>query len=361
MKFVLLAIMAMVALSVGCSALPVASPGTDPGTLASPVAVAPSTGTPQPVPTDTLLSTAELPTVPPPTGTRSPTKAPTRTATSTSVPSPTSAPAATTPASSSDPVLVGAGDMRNCNKGLQQTAALINSIPGTVIMLGDATVTGAPSEYPCYDKAWGQFKDRTLPVIGNHEYLTKGAAGYFDYFGAAAHGPQAYYSLNIGTWHIIVLNSNCSQVDGGCKVGSPQEQWLKADLAAHPKQCTLAMWHHPRFNSGKQGNTVALTPFLEDLQNAGIHLVLNGHEHNYERFARQNAQGVADPNGVREFVVGTGGALGGSWVATQPNSEVHEVNALGAIKLTLHATSYDWEFVPTGGTTFTDSGTESCF
>ncbi|MCL4487721.1 MAG: metallophosphoesterase [Chloroflexi bacterium] len=272
---------------------------------------------------------------------------------------PIATPGATHTPPAGDPVLVGAGDMRNCNTGLQETAALIKTIPGTVIMLGDSTATGAPSQYPCYDAAWGQFKNRTIPVIGNHEYLTSGASGYFAYFGAAAHGPGAYFSTDVGSWHIIILNSNCSQV-GGCQAGSAQEKWLRADLTAHQGQCTLALWHHPRFNSGKQGDTIAVTPFWQDLYNAGVHLVLNGHEHNYERFARQNPNGVADPKGIREFIVGTGGAGGGSWVAAQPNSEVHAVSVFGAIKLTLHASSYDWQFIPVPGMSFTDSGSESC-
>ncbi len=329
--------------------------------------LAPSaTPTNPPSPSDTPLATvAVAPTssaTPPPSPTQVP---PTRTHTVTpttapTIPAntPTSLPVSTAP-SAPDAVLVGAGDMRQCNQGLQQVAALINAIPGTVMMLGDATNTGAPSEYPCYDRAWGQFKDRTLPVIGNHEYETKGATGYFGYFGAAAHAPGGYYSVDLGSWHIIVLNSNCSQA-GGCQSGSPQEQWLKADLAAHPNGCKLAMWHHPLFNSGKQGNTGAIRPLWQELNDAGVHLVLNGHEHNYERFARQNANGVADPKGIREFILGTGGAGGGSWVETQPNSEVHAVSVLGAMKLTLRATSYEWQFIPVPGTNFTDSGSESC-
>ncbi len=361
MRFITLIIVLSGALAVGCSALRALTPADTSALQIPPLILATSTYTPQPPPSPTPSLIAVQPTIP-----QAPTKTPTakpRTPTPAPIPSTATAPPSATLASSASPaadaVLVGAGDMRNCNDGLKQTAALINTIPGTVINLGDLTVTGAASEYPCYDAAWGQFKNRTLPVLGNHEYLTKDAAGYFGYWGQAAHGPGGYYSVDVGAWHLIILNSNCSNV-GGCQMGSAQEQWLKADLAAHPRQCTLAMWHHPRFNSGKQGNTTAVTPFLQDLYNAGVHLVLNGHEHNYERFARMDPTGKADPNGIREFIVGTGGAGGGSWVATQPNSEVHAVSALGAIKLTLHTTSYDWQFIPTAGTTFTDSGNESC-
>ncbi len=353
------------AVFVGCSGyrtgnLPQAQPSLSDAALPT---------SPQVSDSNTIVPTAELetPTHMPPSPTRSSTRTrtpspthanPVNTPTALPVARPTLAP--TGSSSPGDAVLVGAGDMRQCNKGLEQVAALINTIPGTVVMLGDATNTGAPSEYPCYDKAWGRFKDRTLPVIGNHEYETKGAPGYFGYFGDAAHPPTGYYSTDVGSWHVIVLNSNCGQA-GGCQKGSTQEKWLAADLAAHPNQCTLAMWHHPRFNSGKQGSSVAVSPFWQDLQEAGVHLVLNGHEHNYERFARQDLNGIADPNGIREFIVGTGGAAGGGWVNTLPNSEVHAVSVLGAIKLTLHTTSYDWEFIPVPGATFTDAGSESCF
>lgn len=277
-------------------------------------------------------------------------------------PVPNSTPPAVPPTAlpSGDITFLAAGDMRNCNTGIQKVASLVMSLPPMpVMMLGDATLTGDPSEYPCYDASWGKFKDRTYPVIGNHEYLTAGAPGYFGYFGAAAHGPEAYYSFDLGSWHLIVMNSNCSKV-GGCQTGSTQEQWLKADLAKHPNQCTLAMWHHPLFNSGDQGDTLAVKPLVTDLYNAGVHLLLVGHEHNYERFARQDPNGVADPKGIREFIVGTGGAGGGSWVATAPNSETHAVSVLGVMQVTLHAASYDWKFIPIPGTSYTDSGSDSC-
>jgi hypothetical protein len=284
------------------------------------------------------------------------------TLTPTPKPSATKSPAPGTPTATpatGDVVLVGAGDTKYCNSGVTATGNLIKTLPGKVMMIGDSTNTGAPSEYTCFDQEW-PFKSRTIPVVGNHEYQTSGATGYYNYYGAAAHGPNGYYSLDYGAWHIIVLNSNCSKA-GGCQAGSTQEQWLKADLAAHPNQCKLAMWHHPRFNSGTHGNDTAVAPFWQDLYNAGVHLVLNGHEHNYERFARQNPNGTADPKGIREFIVGTGGAGGGSWSTTQPNSQVHAVSAIGVIKLTLKASSYSWQFMPVGSTTFTDSGSESCF
>jgi hypothetical protein len=197
--------------------------------------------------------------------------------------------------------------------------------------------------------------------VGNHEYHTAGASGYFSYFGAAAGDPtKGYYSYDIGTWHIIALNSNCSRV-GGCGVGSPQEQWLKADLAAHPNMCTLAYWHHPRFSSGDHGSNTSYDAFWKAIYAAGVEIVLNGHDHSYERFAPQNPSGAADPNGIQEFVVGTGGKNHYAFGTIKANSVVRNSDTYGVLKLTLHPTSYDWQFVPEAGKTFTDTGTRNCF
>ena len=211
-----------------------------------------------------------------------------------------------------------------------------------------------------FDPSWGRAKNIIHPAVGNHEYLTAGASGYFNYFGAAAgNSSKGYYSFDIGAWHIIALNSNCSQV-GGCGVGSPQEQWLKADLAAHPNMCTLAYWHHPRFSSGQHGSNTSYGAFWNALYAAGAELVLSGHDHDYERFAPQSPSGAADPNGIQQFVVGTGGKNHYQFMSIQPNSVVRNPDTYGILKLTLHATSYDWQFVPEPGKTFTDSGTRNC-
>jgi hypothetical protein len=210
----------------------------------------------------------------------------------------------------------------------------------------------------------------THPVPGNHEYFTSGgtdcdptggAAGYFRYFGAAAGDPtRGYYSFDVGTWHLIALNSNCSQV-GGCLVGSPEETWLQADLAAHPYSCTLAYWHHPRFTSGVVNNDLEVAPFWQDLYLAGADIVLNGHAHGYERFAPQNPLGIADPaDGIREFVVGTGGEDFHAFALPLPLSQVREDDTFGVLTLTLHSGSYDWNFVPEAGKPFTDSGSGTC-
>jgi hypothetical protein len=263
-----------------------------------------------------------------------------------------------------DPVLIGAGDIASCNSlGDEATAKLIDSIPGTVFLAGDdAYDSGTAQQFAeCYDPTWGRFKDRTRPAVGNHEYLTPKAEAYFKYFGAAAGDPtKGYYSYDLGTWHIVVINSNCSKI-GGCAAGSPQEQWLRDDLRAHPAACTLAYWHHPRFSSGEHGNTVAMEPIWQALYDYGAELVINGHDHNYERFAPQDPRGASDPmRGIREFVVGTGGKNYYQVGPPVANSEVRNAFTFGVIRLTLHPTSYDWQFIPEAGKTFTDAGHAAC-
>ena len=271
-----------------------------------------------------------------------------------------------TPPPSNDPVLVGAGDIAKCTvTGDEATAALLDNIAGTVFTLGDNVYdAGTSTEYrDCYGPSWGRHLARTRPTPGNHEYGTANASGYFGYFGAAA-GDQGrgYYSYDLGAWHIIVLNSNSSCTTISCAKDSAQDVWLRADLAAHTNVCTLAYWHHPRFNSGAaHGNNTAVANFWNALYDAGADVILNGHEHVYERFAPQAPSAVADPtSGIRQFTVGTGGASHYTFGTIQPNSEVRNGSTYGVLKLTLHATSYDWQFVPVAGATFTDSGTGSC-
>jgi hypothetical protein len=263
----------------------------------------------------------------------------------------------------SDPVLVGAGDIATCYRTTDDaTAALLDWIAGTVFTLGDNVYPdGTPEQFTrCYDTTWGRHKARTRPTVGNHEYQTPAAAGYFGYFGPLAADPASgYYSYDLGAWHVIAINSNCEAV-GGCEAGSAQEQWLRADLAAHPTTCTLAYWHHPRFASGGEGSP-AMGAIWEALYEHGADVVLSAHKHHYERFAPQTPAGEADPvNGIREFIVGTGGKSH-HWV-TEPraNSEVVESGTFGVLKLTLHVSGYDWEFVPIAGATFTDAGSDLC-
>ncbi len=263
-----------------------------------------------------------------------------------------------------DPVFVGAGDIATCGTGGdEQTAALLDSIGGTVYTLGDNVYPDATASQftNCYAPSWGHFKGQTMPATGNHEYETGNASGYFGYFGTAAGDPsKGYYSFDLGAWHVIVLNANCSFVP--CAAGSAQEQWLRADLTAHTNTCTAAIWHQPRFSSGSQhGNNTNVAPFWNDLYAASADLILNGHDHDYERFAPQTPGQIADnARGIREFVVGTGGAGYGGFNAPQPNSQVRNATTHGVLKLTLHASSYDWSFVPVAGATFNDSGSTAC-
>ena len=264
-----------------------------------------------------------------------------------------------------DAVLVGAGDIGDCrNEHDEATAALIAGIDGTVFALGDnAYPEGSADNYAqCFDPSWGQFKARIRPAIGNHDYLTEEAKGYFGYFGAAAGDPTlGYYSYDAGAWHIVVLNSNCGKVKGGCSAGSAQATWLKADLAAHPTACALAYWHHPRYSSGHHGDTDSMRDLWQILDEAGVEIALSGHDHDYERFAPQDADGKASTDGVRQFVVGTGGkTLYPFEHDSEANSEARTDSAFGVLKLTLHPTSYDWQFIPAEGGTFSDSGSAAC-
>jgi acid phosphatase type 7 len=262
-------------------------------------------------------------------------------------------------AAAGDPVLVGAGDIATCaGSGDSAIAALLAGIPGTVFTAGDnAYPHGSLAQYEsCYDPTWGAALARTRPSLGNHEYETSGAAGYFGYFGARG-GPQGkgYYAYNLGSWRIYVLNSNCSKI--GCGASSAQVRWLKSDLAANPRRCILAYWHHPRFSSGFHGNTTAVRPFWDALYTARADVVINGHDHDYERFARQAPNGSRSTHGIMEFVAGTGGAEGRPFETIRAHSVSRSSTTFGVLKLTLHAGSFDWQFVPQAGMTFTDAGT----
>lgn len=275
-------------------------------------------------------------------------------------------------AAGGDPVLLAAGDIAQCNdNGDEATAALLDTNPGTVLMLGDgAYPSGTEAEYrECYGPSWGRHRDRTRPVPGNHDYVQAGGAGYYGFFGAAAGDrTRGYYSFDRGGWHLVALNSNCHD-SGGCGAGSPQEQWLKADLASTSAGCILAYWHHPRFFSPApepglkrvDPTDVKMTAMWRDLQAAGADVVLSGHVHVYERFARQDSAGNADPGGIRQFVVGTGGGDRGVFAGgPAANSEVRNDQTWGVLRLDLRPDGYDWRFLPAGGGTFTDSGTEAC-
>jgi hypothetical protein len=267
-------------------------------------------------------------------------------------------------ASAADPVLVGAGDIASCSRTQDEaTAKLLDGIAGTVMAVGDnAYENGSATEYTnCYGPTWGRHKDRTRPVPGNHDYATSGAKGYFGYFGSRAGAAgRGYYSFDIGSWHVVMLNSNCSAV-GGCGATSPQGTWLRSDLAANSKTCTIAVWHHARFTSVRStpdGLTVAL---WQALYQYGADVVVSAHQHNYERFAPQTPSGTADSAyGIREFVVGTGGGALVGFSTTMKNSQVRNSQTYGVLRLTLHASRYDFAFVPIAGQSFRDSGSGQC-
>jgi acid phosphatase type 7 len=261
-----------------------------------------------------------------------------------------------------DPVLVGAGDIAYCaSTGDSATARLLTSISGTVFTTGDnAYQQGSSAQYAnCYGPTWGQVRSRTRPTPGNHDYLTSGASGYFGYFGTRAGTKgKGYYAYNVGSWRIYALNSNCAYVS--CSSTSAQAAWLKADLAANPRRCVLAYWHHALFSSGPHGNNTVVKPLWNILYAAHADVVVNGHDHDYERFARQSPSGARTTKGIREFVVGTGGRSHYAWSTIKPNSLARNNTTYGVLKLTLHSTSYSWKFVPIAGKTYTDSGTTSC-
>ncbi len=262
-------------------------------------------------------------------------------------------------------ILVGAGDIADCKdlSGAEATAKLLEQIPGTVMAVGDlAYPDGSKENFACYDKTWGRVRTRTRPAPGNHEFHAGGATPYFDYFGASAGDPKdGYYSYELGSWHVVVLNSECKDI-GGCDAASRQVQWLRADLAAHPAACTLAYWHKPLFSSGSaHGNDPEMKAFWQALYDGNADVVINGHDHNYERFAPQNPDGGSDAaRGIREFVVGTGGKNHRPILLAKPNSESRNANAYGVLKLTLRAGAYDWQFIPEAGKQFVDSGTGKC-
>jgi hypothetical protein len=295
-------------------------------------------------------------------------------------PDPTPTPS---PPSGGDPIIGAAGDIAcdpadpNFNNGAGNASgchqkATSNLVVGTgltgILTLGDEQYDdGTLAKFQqVYDTTWGKANNLGHQGVGNHEYLTSGAKGYWDYFNGVgiANGPagprgKGWYSFDIGTWHIVALNSNCDKI--ACGSGSAQETWLKQDLAAHPNACTLAFFHHPRFSSGIAGNTTATSAFWNDLYNAGADVVLGGHDHDYERFKPQTPAAVADSTkGITEFVVGTGGKSLKSFSGVRSNSVVRHTGTYGVLRMTLHAKSYDYKFVPEAGQTWTDSGTASC-
>jgi hypothetical protein len=310
----------------------------------------------RPWPTPSLSPPSATPTVQP-TATPSPSASPS--------PSP-SASASGSPSASTGAVhvLVGAGDIGDCSTERDsRTADLLDDIEGTVFTAGDnAYENGTAEEFAtCYDESWGRHKERTRPAPGNHDWRTSRLSGYFGYFGDAARGPdgRSWYSYDLGSWHVVVLDSECERVDG-CEASSNQGRWLAADLAASDATCTIAIWHIPRFSSGEHGNSRSVGPFWTALYAAGADVVVNGHDHDYERFAPQDPRGREDrARGIRQFVAGTGGTALRAFGNPVANSEFRAAVAQGVLKFTLRDGSYDWEFIAIDGA-ISDRGTAYC-
>jgi acid phosphatase type 7 len=265
------------------------------------------------------------------------------------------------PVSPGDSVVVlAAGDIASCGTpGDERTAAILDTIPGVVLALGDnAYLSGSAAEYrECYTPSWGRHLERTRAAPGNHDYRTAGAAAYYAYFGERA-GPagRGWYSFDLGAWHVVTLNTSAPMA-----AGSTQERWLRADLAAHPGRCTLAVLHHPRFSSGLHGENRSVAPLWRALYEAGVDVVLSGHDHVYERFLRLTPDGRPDPErGIRSFVVGTGGAHHVGFYRRAPGSEVRFDGDWGVLKLTLRADRYEWEFVTATDGRALDHGEDPC-
>ena len=284
--------------------------------------------------------------------------------------SPTPSP---TPTPIPDPVLLTAGDIAACSRdGDEATAAILARHPEAIVQtLGDnAYDKGTPRQFGCYDDSWGVALERTHPALGGHDYMTPKAAGYFEYFAdvlapfapTATDPTRGWYAYDLGEWRVIVLNSICDEV-GGCDAASPQVAWLRAELADHPAECSLAVIHNPRFSSGRKENEPRVQPLWEELYAAGAELVLSGDNHAYERLAPMTPTGRPDgAAGIRQFVVGTGGRSHYLFSEGEihPNTETGDDDTFGVLRLTLHPGAYSWEFLPVEGKTYTDTGREEC-
>jgi len=274
------------------------------------------------------------------------------------------------------PVVAAAGDIvcapesRDPCRHLETMAVMDGLEPDLVLPLGDNQYeSGSLEEYSAaFSLSWGRYRARSRPVPGNHDYQTEGARGYFDYFdgpgaltGPAGDRDKGYYSYDFAGWHFVALNANCGEVRGGCGRGSLQETWLRADLLQNARPCTLAYSHQPRFSSGINGSSANLAALWQALYDAGADVWLCAHDHHYERFAPQRADGTSDPDrGLREFVVGTGGRSITPFRTILPNSEVQDTTSFGVLALRLGPGGYQWKFMATPGMPLADSGTGTC-
>ena len=289
---------------------------------------------------------------------------------------------ATTTQAAGDPVIAAAGDIACPPPGTRKASACHQAATAALLAPYDAVLPLGDGQYQCgtlanyrsvYDQTWGKYLAVSHPVVGDQDYgdlscSVPGASGYFTYFGAQASPDQptcttackGYYSYDVGAWHVVALNSECSQPGvGGCSATSPMLTWLRSDLAAHPSLCTLAYMHEPYWANGKLAKVYQ--PVVQALYNAHVDVLLTGHKHMYARYAPQSPSSANDPaQGVREFIVGTGGRIHTSLATPLPNLEAVDNTTFGVLAMTLHSTSYDWTFVPEAGKTFTDSGSTDC-
>lgn len=261
--------------------------------------------------------------------------------------------------SAADVTFTGAGDIAVCGSdGSERTARLLDLQAGFVFSLGDNVYPSSTTELltRCYEPSWGRHRTRTYAVPGNHDWEVQNGAPYFAFFGAAAGPPGlGYFSFDIGAWHVLALNSNIA-----AHPGSAQYEWARQDAAAARGTCALALWHHPVFSSGGYGNNPHMKEMWRLLDAANVDVVVTGHEHSYERFAPQNADGQPTSLGMRQFVVGTGGAQLRPFAAIQPNSEARRADVWGVLRLVLRSTAYDWEFIASDAQSFGDAGSERC-
>lgn len=260
-------------------------------------------------------------------------------------------------------ILVGAGDIAACgSSGAKLTAGLLDTLAGTVFAAGDlAYPDGTSADFAdCFGPTWGRFTDRMIAVPGNHEYHTPGAEPYFDWFGGAAGTTgTSWYATDVGSWRVYALDANCDQVD--CGPGSEQLRWLEDDLAHEPRACVAAIWHQPRWSSGPHGDDPATGAFWEALYRAGAELILNGHEHLYERFAALAPDGTIDADhGLTEIIAGTGGVGHYPFLRTHPGSLVRDDSGYGVLRLELGDGEASWQYLPADASTFTDDGHLVC-
>lgn len=264
--------------------------------------------------------------------------------------------------------IIIAGDIAECDDGdpgERQTAALVEQLSGIVVTAGDNVYAkGTLAEFrDCYGPTWGSFLDRTRPTPGNHDYYTPNASGYFEYFGDRA-GPsgRGYYAFAAASWRVYSLNGGFCMTEEGCGPGTAQYEWLEEQLTARPTECVLAVWHEPRFSSGRHGPNPEVDPLVRLLYREGAELVVNGHDHSYERFAPARPNGQVDrQHGLRQFISGSGGAdhyVRGDQAS--PHSEVFDNTSYGVLRLKLKPGSYDWDFIPVEGSDFTDAGSGNC-